>query len=117
PARTTPDSAGRYVAANRPLGRYEVTAHATAFEAPSQDAFVTSGSSITANFNLALGAPTQSIEINADTPGVDTTRTAPKAVLTDLQIHNLPFVGRRVQNLIVQMPQSLIAPEGSAFSV
>ena len=109
--------AGRYAASYLPLGPYEVTVNASGFQTPSQDGFVTLGSSISADFDLSLGGTKESVEVTADAPGVEPTRTAPKSVLTDLQIHNLPFAGRRVQNLIVQMPQSLIEPECSGFSV
>ena len=114
---TTTDTAGRYAASYLPLGLYEVTVRAAGFETPSREALVTLGSSISANFNLFVGGTSESVEVTADATGIEPTRTAPKSVLTDLQIHNLPFGGRRVQNLVVQMPQSLIEPECSGFSI
>src|SRR2546422_6824736 len=114
---TIKDTAGRYAASSLPLGSYEVTVRVSGFQTPSQNAFVTLGSSITTNFILSVGGRSESVEVTADTPGVESTRTAPKSILTDLQIHNVPFAGRRVQNLVVQMPQSLIEPECSGFSI
>ena len=113
----TTDAAGRYAALYLPLGSYEVTVKAAGFEALPQDAFVTLGSSITMNPRLLLGERKESIEVTAESPGVESTRTAPKSVLTELQIHNLPFAGRRVQNLVVQTPGALIEPECSGFSI
>src|SRR5579871_2700985 len=52
-----------------------------------------------------------------DTPSIEPTRTAPKAILTDLQIHELPSNGRRIQNIVTQLPGTLIEPECSGFSV
>src|SRR5439155_9193994 len=86
--RTATDTAGRYVASYLPLGPYEVTVRASGFETPSQDAFVTQGSSMSANFNLSLGGTSESVEVTADAPGIEPTRTAPKSILTDLQIHS-----------------------------
>ena len=104
------DSAGRYAAPYLPLGPYTVSVTAAGLQAPAQDVFVTLGSSISANFNLAVSGKTESVEVTADTPGVESTQTAPRAVLTDMQIHNLPFAGRRIQNLVVQTPAALIEP-------
>ncbi len=114
---TTTDTAGRYAASYLSLGRYEVTVRAAGFETPSREAFVTMGSTISTNFNLSVGGTSESVEVTADASGIEPTLTAPRSVLTDLQIHNLPFAGRRVQNLVVQMPQSLIEPECSGFSI
>ena len=47
------DSAGRYAAPYLPLGPYTVSVTAAGLQAPAQDVFVTLGSSISANFNLA----------------------------------------------------------------
>src|SRR5262249_8123760 len=113
----TADTAGRYAASYLPLGRYEVTVRATGLEAPPQEAFVTLGSSVSANFNLSIEAARESVEVTAESPGLEPTQTATRAVLTDLQSHNLPFAVRRIQNLVVQMPQSLIEPECSGFSI
>ena len=111
------DSAGRYAASYLPLGPYQVSVKASGFESLPAEAFVTLGSAITANFNLAVEAKIESVEVTADAPGLESTQTSPKAVLTDLQIHNLPFAGRRIQNLVVQTPSALIEPECSGFSI
>ena len=111
------DTAGRYAASLLPLGPYTVTVTAAGLEATPQEAFVTLGGSISANFNLAVTGKSESVEVTADTPGVESTQTSPKSVLTDLQIHNLPFAGRRIQNLVVQTPTALIEPECSGFSI
>jgi len=111
------DGAGRYAALYLPLGRYEVSVRATGFETPSQEAFVTLGSSVSTNFNLSVEAKTESIEITTETPGIEPTRAAPKSILTDLQIHQLPSNGRRLQNFVIQTPTALIEPECRGFSV
>src|SRR6267378_3608267 len=84
------DSVGRYAASYLPLGRYEVTVNASGFQTPSQDAFVTLGSSVSTKFNLLVAGKTESIEITTGTPGIEPTRAAPKSILTELQIRELP---------------------------
>ncbi len=117
--RTSTDNEGRYAASNLPLGPYEISAKADLFEMSSAEAFLTAGSSVSVNFRLEIAGKAESVQViaTAETPGVEATRTAPKSILTDLQIHELPSNGRRIQNLVTQMPATLIEPECSGFSV
>jgi len=113
---TATDSAGRY-AVWVPLGPYEVTVKESGMQTPTQDAFVSLGSSVTVSFKLALAGRTESVEVTTDAPGLEPTRSAPKSILTDLQIHELPSNGRRVQNTVTQTPTALIEPECRGFSI
>ena len=116
---TATDSEGRYAVSNLPLGPYEVSAKASGFASVNQEAFLTLGSSVSVNFTLAVAGKSESVQVvaTAETLGIEPTRTAPKSILTDLQIHGLPSNGRRIQNLVTQMPATLIEPECSGFSV
>ena len=113
----TTDSAGRYAASNLPLGPYEVSVKAAGFETASQEAFVTLGSSVSSNFKVSVAAVTGSVEVIAGSPGIEPTRAAAKSILTDLQIHNLPSNGRRLQNFVIDTPAALIEPECRGFSI
>ncbi len=115
----TADSAGRYAAAYLPLGPYEISARANGLQASAQEAFVTLGSSVSVSFNLSVEGKTESVRVTApaDTPGIEPTRTAPKSILTDLQIHELPSNDRRLQNFVIDTPQALIEPECRGFSI
>lgn len=113
----TTDSEGRYAIPELPLGPYEVTASATGFAAETQQVFVSLGSSVTTAFHLTVEPQSQNLEVNSDNPGIEPTRTATKSILTDLQIHNLPSDGRRLQNFVVDTPQALIEPECRGFSI
>src|SRR4051812_13977505 len=104
------DSAGRFAVSDLPLGPYEVTVQATGFQTPAREAYVTLGSSVSVNFDLSVARKSDSIEVN-DAPGLEPTRSAPKSILTDLQIHQLPSNGRRLQNTVIQTPTALIEPE------
>src|SRR3954452_21822203 len=80
------DSAGRYAVSDLSLGPYEVSVNTSGFQAPVRDAFLTLGSSVTVNFNLALAGKTESVEVTNGAPGIEPTRSATKSILTDLQI-------------------------------
>lgn len=115
---TTTDSEGRYAIPELPLGPYEVTVKASGFADSTQEVYVSLGSSVSSNFHLTLAPTSQSAEVVvADAPGIEPTRTATKSILTDLQIHELPSDGRRLQNFVVETPQALIEPECRGFSI
>jgi hypothetical protein len=110
------DAAGRYAVTQLPLGRYDVIVNAPGFEAATQHVSLTLGSAVSADFDMSVSGVTASALVVAGEttePG----RSAPKSVLTDLQIHNLPSNGRRIQNMVTQTPTTLIEPECSGFSV
>lgn len=114
---TTTDSEGRYAIPELPLGPYQVTIKAGGFAAATEEAYVSLGSSVSTNFHLAVAPTTETAQVVADAPGIEPTRTATKSILTDLQIHELPSEGRRLQNFVVDTPQALIEPECRGFSI
>ncbi len=111
------DSAGRYAVPDMPLGPYEVQAQASGWEPAAQQVFVTLGSSVSAVFRLSMTAETESVSVRAQDPGIEPTRTAPKSILTELQLKELPSNGRRIQNNVLDTPATLIEPECRGFSV
>ncbi|MBV9504234.1 MAG: TonB-dependent receptor [Acidobacteriia bacterium] len=114
----TTDKTGRYAVSDLPLGPYVVSVNANGFETSAQDALVTLGSSVSVNFSLPLAGKTESLEVTGnDVPGLEPTTSAPKSILTDLQIHELPSQGRRLQNMVVETPAAIIEPECRGFSI
>jgi hypothetical protein len=114
---TVTDKAGRFAVANVPLGPYEVEIRAAGFATNRQQVFVTLGSSVSATFRLAIAARTESVTVNAQNPGIEPARTAPKSILTEKQLADLPSNGRRVQNNVIETPAALIEPECRGFSI
>jgi hypothetical protein len=115
---TTTDGEGRYAISELPLGPYQVTVKANGFAESTGETYVTLGSSVSSNFHITVAPTTQSAEVvTADAPGIEPTRTATKSILTDLQIHELPSNGRRLQNFVIDTPQALIEPECRGFSI
>src|ERR1700691_3833269 len=114
----TTDGEGRYAIPELPLGPYEVAIKAAGFATGAQEAYVSLGASVSSNFHLSVQSATQTTEVvAADAPGIEPTRSATKSILTDLQIHELPSEGRRLQNFVVDTPQALIEPECRGFSI
>jgi hypothetical protein len=111
------DRSGRYAILDLPLGAYDVTANGTGFQPSVQHALVTLGSSVSVNFSLSLAGRTESVQVAGDTSEIEPTSSAPRSILTDLQIHELPSNGRRLQNMVVETPATLIEPECRGFSI
>ena len=105
------DSAGRYAVSLLPLGSYEITTKAPGFEPATQEALVTLGSTITANFKMSVGVNREAVQVKGEVLTTDTTLAPSKSVLTALQMRDLPSNGGRVQNLIWDIPGGQIEPE------
>jgi len=114
---TTSDSEGRYAVSDLPLGAYIANVTVSGFQTASASVYVSLGSSVSVNFDLSLEGEAESVNVTAGNPGIEPTRSTPKSILTELQIHELPSNGRRLQNTVVQTPGTLIEPECRGFSV
>lgn len=112
------DAAGRYAVGPVPLGTYEVTVKPANLEASTQQVYVSLGGRATANFDLGVQPVRESINVVADAPAViEPGQSFSKAVLTDLQLRNLPAPGRRVRQLFLLTPTTQIEPECGGFSI
>ncbi len=101
---STTDESGRYALLLVPLGPYDVSAKAEGFEESIREIELTLGSSVTANFQLRLGARSEAVEVTANTSSLEPTRVPSKSILTEMQIHNLPSNGRRVLSFLLLTP-------------
>jgi hypothetical protein len=113
---TTTDDSGRYAVGPVPLGAYDVTVQPANLQAASERAYVSLGGRSTVNFNLGIAGVQESVDVVAGArtePG----QTFSKAVLTDLQLQNLPAPGRRIKNLFLLTPATQIEPECGGFSI
>src|SRR5436190_14256657 len=59
----------------------------------------------------------ESIDVVADNTAIEPSQTFSKAVLTDVQLRNLPAPGRRIKNLFLLTPSTQIEPECGGFSI
>jgi hypothetical protein len=56
-------------------------------------------------------------DVNVTAAGIESTGTHSKAVLTDLQVQNLPASGRRVRSMFLLTPATQIEPECGGFAI
>jgi len=108
------DQEGRYAIGPLPLGTYEVTAKAANMEAQTQRVYVSLGGRVNINFHLGVQSLHETVEVGT---GIEPAQTSSKAVLTDVQLRNLPAPGRRIKNLFLLTPSTQIEPECGGFSI
>jgi hypothetical protein len=113
----TTDEEGRYAIASVPLGNYEVTARTSNLAAPTQRVYVSLGGTAPANFNLGIQPVRESVDVVASATAIQPGQTVSKAVLTDIQLRNLPLNGRRIRNAFLLTPSTQIEPECGGFAI
>ncbi|MBV8819418.1 MAG: TonB-dependent receptor, partial [Acidobacteriaceae bacterium] len=111
------DEEGRYAIGPVPVGTYEVTAKPENLTATSQRVYVSLGGRANATFDLGLQEIKESVEVAANSSGIEPSQTFSKAVLTDIQLRNLPAPGRRIRNLFLLTPSTQIEPECGGFAI
>jgi hypothetical protein len=88
-AKTT--SSGNYTIPNLPPGTYDVKAEATKFSTgQSKNVKLNVGNQVDLNFSLTIGAASQTVEVSAEAPLIETTKTEVSSSVTDLDMQKLP---------------------------
>jgi len=114
---TVTDNEGRFAFSSVPLGAYEVTANPSGLASSTRQVYVSLGEPAAANFKLGLNPVRESIDVVADADGIDLAKTSSRAVLTDIQLRNLPANGRRIRGMFLLTPATQIEPECGGFAV
>ena len=98
----TSDGAGRYVAPSLGLGRYRVTASLEGFQTQVRSGIeITLSREAVVNFDLPVGAITQTVEVTGEAPLVDTMKGGMGVVLGGSAISELPLNGRDIASLVM----------------
>src|SRR5215813_806785 len=88
-AKTT--SSGNYTIPNLPPGTYDVKAEAAKFSTgQSKNVKLNVGNQVDLNFSLTIGAASQTVEVSAEAPLIETTKTEVSSSVTDLDMQKLP---------------------------
>ncbi len=96
---------GTYRISALPAGTYEVTASLTGFSTQvTKDVPVRVGDTATVDFNMKLGAVTETIEVVAESPMVQATASDVGQVITEKMVANIPLNGRKFQDLSLLVP-------------
>jgi len=102
---TVSDATGNYAAPLLKPGPYEVVAELPGFKKFEQSGITLSvGQTAVVNATLAVGAVSETITVNAESPLVDTARIDIGHTMTDLEVHNLPLVARNPYNFALAQP-------------
>ncbi len=100
------DSDGAYTLTGLSPGRYRATVEAQSFsKALLEDIELNVGTTQTLNFDLKPGSVTETVNVTAEQPLVETTRSDIGQSITPTEIENLPLLNRTFAGL------SIIAPE------
>lgn len=104
---TTTENEGDYTVTQLPPGTYTVTAELAGFrKATARDIALTVGMRRTLPFTLTVGALTETVEVSAETPLVETTRSDIAGVVTSREIGSLPLLNRTFAGLTIIMPEA-----------
>ena len=110
----TSDSNGEFTAASIPTGTYTVSAEISGFKTVSlSNVGVGVDQRVRADVKLEVGAMTESVEIVAQTPLVQTSSSDLSTTVTEEQIKQLPLNGRNFVSLTRSIPGVLRGIPGS----
>jgi hypothetical protein len=91
PRSVNTTSTGNYVLPNLPPGTYNIKVEAKGFaEANSKNLKLNVGDQKTLNFNVAIAGSSQTIEVTAEAPLIETTKTDVSTSVTDVEMQKLP---------------------------
>ncbi len=99
------DTGGRYTAPSLTLGNYKVTANLEGFQTQVRSGIsLTVGRIAVVDFQLTVGAVSQSVEVSGEAPLVETTQSAVTALVSSATINELPINGRNLSELVLLQP-------------
>lgn len=102
-ART--NGTGEYVVPLLPVGTYTVSASMPGFRtAERRDLPLSALQNLRADFSLDVGESSQTVEVRAETPQVDTRSAVHGMLVDDRRVRDLPLNGRNVLDLVRLMP-------------
>ena len=101
---TTSNADGLFVFPLLPVGPYKVAATHDGFNTLAQNVQITVGAKIDLKMSLPLATGVQTVQVNAEAPVVETTRTSESDTVGDRQIANLPTNGRNFLDFTLLTP-------------
>jgi len=113
-ATTTTDSQGRFRLPDLLIGNYDLTAVKAGFQTVTRHGVtLTVGSQPVADFQLPVGAQTQTVNVEGQVSQVETQSTAVGALVEGKQIRDLPLNGRNFTQLLTLAPGVTQIPLGA----
>jgi len=112
---TTSDTGG-YRIPNLPIGQYKISATAEGFKTSIVNAEVRAGAIAQANFKMALGQRSETIEVQGSAPLVELSPNENNYV-DNLKIENVPINGRDFNSLLAITPGVQRDPGGGFLAI
>src|SRR5216684_3314349 len=101
----TTNEAGQYVAVDLPVGHYNIKAEASGFKVAEQKGLVLQvGDRARVDFQMALGAASETVTVEANAVSVQTDSGEISNVITDLQLSQIAVNGRSIYQLAALTP-------------
>ena len=100
----TTKSDGQYQIGNLPPGEYEVKVAANGFKSGLAPVTVQVGENLSIDFNLEIGATSETVVVTSDTPTINTSDFKIDGVVNRQQIESLPLNGRNFLQLAMLEP-------------
>lgn len=101
------NSVGDYTLTQLPPGTYTVSAELSGFKkAVRKGLTVNIGARLTLGFDLAVGNITEAVEVTAEAPLIETTKSDISGLVTPKEIQNLPMLNRTFAGLSITMPEA-----------
>ncbi len=111
------DEAGEFNAPNLLPDTYAVRAEGQGFK-PTEHTGVTLevNQDLRVDIQLQIGSETETVEVTADAPVIETTGASVGGTIPNLVMNELPLNGRNFQNLIAMRPGMTIYPGGGSWT-
>jgi hypothetical protein len=95
------NTTGDYTLTQLPPGDYTVSVELAGFKKAVRSAVpVNVGSRVTLGFDLAVGELSEAVEVTAETPLIETTKSDLSGVVTPKEIQNLPMLEPHVRGAL-----------------
>jgi hypothetical protein len=101
---TVTDDEGVYRLTALPVGTYELKVELAGFQTRVREIVVQIGANLDVNFDLAMQALAENVQVQADTPLIETTTSSVGGVVDTRRIESMPLNGRQFANLAATIP-------------
>lgn len=95
---------GNFLAPAMPVGTYQVKAELDGFGPAEKRVEVNIGSIVKLDFTLGVAAATETIEVSAAAPVIETTRSSQSSTVDEAAVANLPTNGRNFIDFVLTTP-------------
>jgi Carboxypeptidase regulatory-like domain/TonB dependent receptor len=111
------DSAGAFLFASLPIGRYHIEVSATGFrKSVIAELNLPVATAVTKDIQLEVGQVSQQVEINADAAVVETATTGLGQIINDKTVQDIPLNGRHFTDLSLLTVGTVTPPQNGFLS-